>query len=308
MASSSSSSVLSVKREEFNAFHKIDRSLFSRLVLSLSRDISKSLQVMSFLLYLEKSGLAHNLILNLVSLPDLFINTVADEVVACLSLLAYVDCSTYFSNQKSFTIPTITRMTGGYLTLSVIHQDRENILKEMKKHLIRTCYPAFEDILVQAEMHNKKKMSIDQEMEKTMENMKQLAISKVGHKAESSNQILSGQQEITGTSKVGAVSEDAQVMAEDRIVFLTFSKGYPVSAVELYAYFTRRFGDIIEAILMPGVGHEQVLYATMVLRSAAMVPEILSSEEIKNKFTIKGKHVWARKFIPKYSNNISPSY
>ncbi|CAH2072835.1 unnamed protein product [Thlaspi arvense] len=293
MASSSSSSAVSVTREEFNAFHKLDRSLFTRLVLNLRRDISQSLQVMSFLLYLEQSALVRHLVVNLVSLPDFFINAVADEVVTCLNCMSYDDLSAFVAklgqNINMFTIPLITRMTGEYLTLAVIHRDRESILLEMKRHLTRVCYPAFEDICLHAEMYNEKR-------------------------EKETSQFLCGQQETTnhvgGTNNVGAalISEDGQVTAEDRTIFLTFSRGYPISEAEVHAYFTRRYGEIIEAIEMGGKeGNEQVLYAKMVLRSAATIPEIVENGgDTRNKFTINGKHVWARKFIPRSSMNLLP--
>lgn len=59
---------------------------------------------------------------------------------------------------------------------------------------------------------------------------------------------------------------------------------------------------------MPVVGREQALYAKILLLSAAMIQEIVSGGEILNKFTLNGKNVWAQKFIPSSSNNISPSY
>lgn len=89
-------------------------------------------------------------------------------------------------------------------------------------------------------MYNKE----TEEREKALEKMSNLAISKVVHKAESISQFLSDQQEIAshavgGTSKVDAFSDDEQVMADSRTVFLTFSKGYPISEAEVHDYFTR---------------------------------------------------------------------
>ncbi|CAN8236539.1 unnamed protein product [Cochlearia groenlandica] len=278
----SSSAKFMVTSEEFNAFHKIDRTLFAFLVLNLRRDINQSFQVMSFLLYLEKSVFMSNLIAKLVSCPEFFINSVVDEVVLCLSCLYYEDFAAFVTNSrqniKSLTLPFITRMmTGVQLTLPVIHGNRENILIEMKKHLTRICNPTFKDICLHVEIYNK---------EKVIEKMSQLGINMV--------QNISEQQENV---------KDEQVMAEDRTVFLTFSRGYPISEAEVHAYFTRKFGDIIEAIHMPEVEeNEQALYAKMVLYSASKIQEIVSGENSKNKFTINGKHVKVRRYIPKPSN------
>lgn len=96
-----------------------------------------------------------------------------------------------------------------------------------------------------AEMYNKEKMYTDQEREKTMEKTNRLGISKA-HKAESSSKFLSDQQETIKVAKIGdgvvaAFSEGEQVMEDNRTVFLTFSKGYPISEAEVHAYFTRYY-------------------------------------------------------------------
>lgn len=90
-------------------------------------------------------------------------------------------------------------------------------------------------------------------------------------------------------------------------------KGFHGRLSSIHFWRCRRFGDIVEAIHMGGVGgKDQALYARMVLRSAAKIPEIVSDDEgCRTKFTINGKHVKARKFIPNYKsfNNLPyPSF
>ncbi|KAL6501132.1 hypothetical protein OROHE_025329 [Orobanche hederae] len=92
--------------------------------------------------------------------------------------------------------------------------------------------------------------------------------------------------------------EEIEVPADDRTVFLTFSKGYPITEDEVREFFTRRFGDFIEDLIMQEVGEEeQVLYARMVARSAAVIEGIVGGN--KAKYIINGKHVWARKYVKK---------
>lgn len=104
------------------------------------------------------------------------------------------------------------------------------------------------------------------------------------------------------TEKEGADNkedEEEVTEADDRTVFLTFSKGYPISESEVMTYFTRKFGDVIEAIVMKDVKeNEQPLFARMVLKMqhASMIEEIVTPMN-KNKFTIGGKHVCARKYV-----------
>ncbi|KAL3650047.1 hypothetical protein CASFOL_006450 [Castilleja foliolosa] len=92
--------------------------------------------------------------------------------------------------------------------------------------------------------------------------------------------------------------EEIEVAADDRTIFLTFSKGYPISEDEVFDFFTRRFGDFIEDLIMQEVGEdEQVLYARMVARSEAVIDGIVGGN--KAKYVINGKHVWARKYVKK---------
>ncbi|XP_076900550.1 uncharacterized protein LOC143554737 [Bidens hawaiensis] len=87
---------------------------------------------------------------------------------------------------------------------------------------------------------------------------------------------------------------------ENRTIFLTFSKGYPISELEVREYFTRMFGDFIEAIFMQPVEPDnQPLFARIVARNPSMVSAVVDRDgtDGKSKYYINGKHVWARKYV-----------
>ncbi|XP_059669170.1 uncharacterized protein LOC132314311 [Cornus florida] len=93
--------------------------------------------------------------------------------------------------------------------------------------------------------------------------------------------------------------EEKEVPQDDRTIFLTFSKGYPISETEVRDFFTGKFGDFIEVIHMQEVQQdEQVLYARVVCRYVPIIDVVLHGQ-MKAKFTINGKHVWARKYVRK---------
>ncbi|CAN6704886.1 unnamed protein product [Malus baccata var. baccata] len=97
----------------------------------------------------------------------------------------------------------------------------------------------------------------------------------------------------------GYRGEAEEVSADERTIFLTFSKGYPISENEVKEYFSRKFGDFIESVFMQEVtGDDQPLYARLVVRSASSIPVVLNGKS-KAKFSINGKHVWARKYVRK---------
>nr|XP_043626168.1 uncharacterized protein LOC122597661 [Erigeron canadensis] len=100
--------------------------------------------------------------------------------------------------------------------------------------------------------------------------------------------------------------QEQVVPPEDRTIFLTFSKGYPIPENEVREYFTRMFGAFIISIHMQSVDpDDQPLYARIVARSPSMVRAVVERDgpHGKSKYTINGKHVWARKFVPRTSSS-----
>ncbi|XP_021296152.1 uncharacterized protein LOC110425566 [Herrania umbratica] len=126
------------------------------------------------------------------------------------------------------------------------------------------------------------KQSVDEEMEELLNNIHSIDIK--GWEANNNNN-----------------NNNQEVPAEDRTIFLTFSKGYPISEKDVTDFFTRKFGDnFIERVEMQEVPiGEQPLFAKLVLHSASSLDTILNGVP-KAKYSIKGKHVWARKFEHRY--------
>ncbi|KAI5674271.1 hypothetical protein M9H77_14635 [Catharanthus roseus] len=92
---------------------------------------------------------------------------------------------------------------------------------------------------------------------------------------------------------------------ENRTLFVTFSKGYPVTESEVRDFFTQLFGKCIEAFYMqPVMPHEQPLYARVVFCKPDIVDLVLNGLQ-KAKYTINGKHLWMRKFIAKHGGTSS---
>ncbi|KAL2480323.1 hypothetical protein Adt_33289 [Abeliophyllum distichum] len=97
-----------------------------------------------------------------------------------------------------------------------------------------------------------------------------------------------------------------EVAREDRTMFVTFSRGYPVAESEVRQFFTRMLGNCIESFHMQEVApDEQALYAIIVFLRPSFIRSILNGVR-KVKFTINGKHLWMRKFVPKNRNFFLP--
>ncbi|KAH0926138.1 hypothetical protein HID58_018394, partial [Brassica napus] len=307
-----------VTQDEFHSFHKIDRDLFTRLVFVLKRDMNQSSQVIAFLLVVEQLGFARNLVGYLVSSQDMLIDAVANEVGVCLSILYNQEYSSFVllnhNNNDEVVIPFLKGLTDSNLTLSYINQYRETILVGVTKNLNDVCNRAFDDIYEKGY----KEQLLALERAKVIEEMKKIRLGapqqtptrfSVQRQTPSWWNVQQQIPPVEEKAKVAVMEtegadnkEDKEEVtpADDRTVFLTFSKGYPISESEVRVHFTRKFGEVIEAIVMQEVQeNEQPLFARMVLKMeyASKIEEIVTPMN-KNKFTIDGKHVCVRKFFP----------
>ncbi|KAF3568263.1 hypothetical protein DY000_02019268 [Brassica cretica] len=86
----------------------------------------------------------------------------------------------------------------------------------------------------------------------------------------------------------------------DRTMFITFSRGFPVSPAEVKALFTHMFGEkcVVGVYMREDCDKQQSLFAKLVLDSVVTVDRILEGEKLQ-KFRINGKHIWARKYNEK---------
>ncbi|KAJ3681845.1 hypothetical protein LUZ60_014418 [Juncus effusus] len=93
------------------------------------------------------------------------------------------------------------------------------------------------------------------------------------------------------------------VSTEDgRSMFITFSKGFPIRREEITEYFNERWGDCIERVMMertpPG---GTPMYGRIVFKSESFIRLVLNGERVL-KFTINGRQLWARKYVPRFTS------
>ncbi|KAG5237687.1 Rho guanine nucleotide exchange factor [Salix suchowensis] len=296
---SSSSYVLNpmVSPEEFKIFHTIDRTLYTRLVVNLDRDPAESMQVVALWIWLEREA-RDNLVKRMLALPDTLINSLADEAVLCLNCIE-TDRFHFSTKTVNDEIPLTQQLTKTGFSLRFFHDNRLGILRAITKIINEVCARAFEDILDKS--------------------WRERQLQHPGILPGNDPYDLAVQRQIMNTENIAAAlnrvkisagdqKEDLKEMqADSRTIFLTFSKGYPISEDEVRDYFTKKHGVCIEAIYMQEVSaEEQPLYARLVVPSAAILHDVLLGQS-KAKFTINGKHVWARKYVRKNPKSPSPS-
>ncbi|GKV52117.1 hypothetical protein SLEP1_g58712 [Rubroshorea leprosula] len=281
-----------VTKEEFNAFHNIDRTTFNRLVFNLRREPFESMQVMALLLCLEQTGLAHNLVYQTLQWSDTFLNSLANEAVLCLQC---GESEEFPLALEGVEVPLIQTMTKGKVSLRYFYDHRLLIIPGIEKNVNEVCLRAFEDIMEQLKQRKIEETGVEDRGEQVQGRVLE---GEVGDDL-SPLQISStpGHEE----------KEKAEIPADDRTIFLTFSKGYPISETEVKDFFTRKFGDCIDEIHMQEVPEEeQPLYARLVVQPSSSLEKILGGRS-KAKFSINGKHVWGRKYVPKTQKSPSKS-
>ncbi|CAN0865308.1 hypothetical protein LINGRAHAP2_LOCUS9197 [Linum grandiflorum] len=85
---------------------------------------------------------------------------------------------------------------------------------------------------------------------------------------------------------------------EKLCLYLTFSKGYPISANQLVHFFTRRFGPCVERVYV----HAPPLFGKIHF-SASYVPALILNGEDEVRLTIDGRYVSCKRFAENRRKN-----
>ncbi|KAL7194001.1 hypothetical protein ACSBR2_025610 [Camellia fascicularis] len=269
-----------ISTEEFKIFHEMDRRLYTILTKDLWRDPLESMRIIALWLWLERSSFK-NIISKILSLTQFLINELADEAVTCLNCL---NANPFLSFYEAIHIPLTQNLMDNEISLNYFHENRVTAIQGISKVISDVCARAFTDLMQQAIERNAAKMLVPSLVQPDFVRLR-----------------LGGVEMIKPPG-----TRAFEVHPDERTMFVTFSKGYPVAEREIREFFTRIYGDCIESLYMQEVQPgEQSLFARIVFYLPCSIELILNGVE-KVKFTINGKHVWMRKFVPKRRRSSSP--
>ncbi|KAL3623596.1 hypothetical protein CASFOL_032412 [Castilleja foliolosa] len=289
-----------VTLKEFKIFHGLDRELYTILVRDLSLNPSESLQVMGFWLCLERGGFS-NLISTILSLDPLLINKAYDEAVTCLHLVNDTNHSP-LSPKETAGIPLTSRLLKTEVSQHYFQENRHKVFHDIQNLVSDVYIPALSDIMEQARRGSFAKSPAQNRPPPVLVPVPEpvyqppvqvITFDDLVARAFSGLSFQGGCD--VGRSQIGGEAETRSA----RTMFVTFSKGYPVAEAEVREFFTRLFGNCIESLYMQEVEpDEQALYARIVFVKPSYIQFILNGEG-KAKFSINGKHVWMRQFVPR---------
>lgn len=283
--------MVTISLGELHLYHKIDREIFSRLVIQFLRDPAESLLVMALWLWLEEKGYP-NIILKMMALPDPIVNAVADEAVRCLKCLETTTSRVVLGGGDG--LPLTTKILQTQISLQTFTRHRFTTISGIKILLNNVCARIFTDILQRVLAAVPSQTRRDQDL--VIPGFPHPLFGDLTVVTQPMDNDLIPTAELWGWHPTNEVSED------DRTMFLTFSRGFPVSEEEVRKLFTEMFGNCVEGVHMGNLSSnsnsnndQQPLYARMILKSVTTVDQILDGRHI-SKFRINGKHIWARKY------------
>ncbi|RZR73315.1 hypothetical protein BHM03_00022653 [Ensete ventricosum] len=288
-------------------FHTQERDLYCRLVRQLGQNPERMKQVIALWLWFE--SIDHYEFIQRVSSykgDDVILGFVR-EAEACLDRLM---------DQREQTrgdeLPLTSYLIAEKMDLRFFESHRDDAIKGVRSIFDNVCQIIFDDVLVERAAEAANHPDDHHLSTSGLHDIKQPA--REG----------SSQEEGSASSAAVAVSLPAQThtvlpprgstlnpMAlpwspeinrspEDlRSMFITFSRGYPISRADIVEFFNERYGRCLETVMMerasPG---QQPMYGRLVFRNASTIARVLNGQRTA-KFLINGRHLWARMYTPR---------
>ncbi|KAL5055298.1 hypothetical protein RYX36_035980 [Vicia faba] len=286
-----------ITTKELHMFYQIDRELFCFLIFKLHYEVTQSILVMALWLWLEKIG-CHNLIHKVASLQGTLINALVIEALTCLQFLERDDLPI----PNGGGLPLSEMLMNKSISLEMFISRRYTIIIGIKTVLNETCVRVFNDVL---QIALKRKYIIETRGSTTSQTHTfntPLILPGFPHPLFGSFDLLPRIENLNlsdGSMWIQKKPYD-DATNDDKSLFLTFSRGFPVSDIEVKCLFTTNYGDCVQRLIMGGnhVKNDQPLFAIMVLKKVENVDQILSGKRVA-KLQINGKHIWARKYEPR---------
>lgn len=276
-----------ISTEELYQFHKTHREVFCFLVFKLHRDLAKSLLVMALWIWLEYNGypqITHEV----MDVPYTFVNGLVDEAVSCLECLEEEN----FVVPNNGGLPLTTRLTKSGISMKIFKHKRYTIIAGIKSVLKNICTRIFSDLVQIALRININRAGTSQG------NISHITIPGFPHP-------LFGTFDMTPMDTVSLDLFDERIWTkgpcddvtpDDKSMFVTFSRGFPVSRDEVIKLFTYAYGNCLEDLSMGNPDeNKQSLFAMVVLKTVEIVDQILNGKRVA-KLRINGKHIWVRKY------------
>uniref|UniRef100_A0ACD5TIE4 Uncharacterized protein n=1 Tax=Avena sativa TaxID=4498 RepID=A0ACD5TIE4_AVESA len=286
---------------ELALFHGLERSLFHRLVRDLGQDAESMRWVLALWLWFESVG--HDGFVRRVSaLPGPVVLRFVEEALACLARLA----GRVLAGAGSLLPCTNALLAKPIDDAGYFDAHRDEVTPGVRSLYKNVCRVAFDDgcLADDAVFLPRSATSRIRPVQRAPV-VSAFAGSASGARNSTAAASFSRLNAMAAPwSPVQAAYEQQQgvtinPLPEDfRSLFITFSRGYPISKEDIEEFFNAIHGPCVEAVMVERAAPGQLpVYGRVVLRSPAMIPLLLDGQQTA-KYIIKGRHLWARIYIP----------
>ncbi|THG19935.1 uncharacterized protein LOC114260924 [Camellia sinensis] len=204
-----------------------------------------------------------NIIAKLLNRSDFILNVMADEATTCLQVL---ESKTAFSSPSGSTMSVTAKIIGKPISVPMITHINFTAIIKIKTFLNNVCSLIFTDILQQVLGSLNQPLPVMSFPHLIFRNITVISLPLSHH---------------LPTEGLWGWSHEIKVLVDDRAMFLTFSRGYPVSESEVKELFTGCFCDCVDNVDMDESNSvDQPLFARMIVRGVSIVDDILKGSDI----------------------------
>lgn len=228
-----------VSTEELRSYHSIDRDLYTRLVVQLRRDPAQSLRIMAFWLLLEQLG-CPSISFAVRTMSNTAVDALFEEALAILHCMQ----SKTQPSRRNGAIAKTHHLTNKKITLQYVHERRVDILNGITIIISQVCARVLEDII---EETGRSQESVAQILGMSIRldecsaggdqarptQLKMPILPFIPHASHPA--FHPSHRFEVGESSNAKTAEPPH----DRTMFMTFSRGYPISEDELRAHLIR---------------------------------------------------------------------
>ncbi|XP_042513166.1 uncharacterized protein LOC122088088 [Macadamia integrifolia] len=293
-------------------FYMMERKLFNRLVRNMEKSPRLVKVVIAVWLWLEEIG-HYDLIRTLFSSGDQILNAVFDETAMCLNFIRD------FASEptSAHDTPILSTILKELINARFFYYNRDFVREGVSHVLVTVCDIIFRDdgaveldesairpiprpfgegSSAQGAVLGRAGFLNDHTSPNIGTSSSMMWISSVPHEVAA----VQAMEHMTLNEQSARSSPQVEPLPQDqRSMFLTFSRGYPLRRDEIIEFFTSRWGQVVEDVLIertdPGVAPQ---YGRIVFTSPHIIPLVLNGQPTA-KFTLRGKHLRARVYVPK---------
>ncbi|XP_031273819.1 uncharacterized protein LOC116132304 isoform X1 [Pistacia vera] len=258
-------------------FYTLERSLFNRMVRIIGKTSLEVKRTIALWLVLEEIGY-HDLIRTIYSYDNKTIEALSNEALQCLECMKpdALEPTVLHDN------PVFQGLLDEPMNFRFFYYNREFIYKRYMHIMETVCNKIFGDTAA---------IEVDESglrpvVRPFIESSSAAAINVTPRESN----LNAEASEFHPTQS----PEDAKTM------FLTFSKGHPLTREEIVNFFTSKWGEVVEDVIIEQsrLGQDPQ-FGRILFTTSTVIPRVLNGES-KAKFLVNRKHLWARIYVHRH--------